>query len=48
MNEELRKAVTCFKANKLRNVGTCFKANKLSLNASKTKYSLFHSTRKNC
>ena len=34
MNEELRK------------VATWFKANKLSLNISKTKYSLFHSTRK--
>ena len=48
MNEELRKAATCFKANKLRKVATCFKANKLSLNASKTKYFLFHSTTKNC
>ena len=34
MNEELRK------------VANWFKANKLSLNISKTKYSLFHSTRK--
>ena len=34
MNEELRK------------VENWFKANKLSLNISKTKYSLFHSTRK--
>ena len=34
MNEELRKVVTWFKANKL------------SLNISKTKYSLFHSSRK--
>ena len=34
MNEELRK------------VATWFKANKFSLNISKTKYSLFHSTRK--
>ena len=48
MNEELRKAATCFKGNKLRKVATCFKANKLSLNASKTKYFLFHSTTKNC
>ena len=30
----------------LRKVATCFKANKLSLNISKTKYSLFHSIRK--
>ena len=34
MNEEIRK------------VATCFKANKLSLNISKTKYSLLYSTRK--
>ena len=34
MNEELRK------------VANWFKASKLSLNISKTKYSLFHSTRK--
>ena len=34
MNEELRK------------VGNWFKASKLSLNISKTKYSLFHSTKK--
>ena len=34
INEELRK------------VANWFKANKLSLNISKTKYSLFHSTRK--
>ena len=31
---------------KLRKVATWFKANKLSLNISKTKYSLFHSTGK--
>ena len=31
---------------KLRKVATWFKANKLSLNISKTKYPLFHSTRK--
>ena len=34
MNEEIRK------------VATCFKANKLSLNISKTEYSLLYSTRK--
>ena len=31
---------------KLRKVAICFKANKLSLNISRTRYSLFHSTRK--
>ena len=34
MNEELRKVVTCFKTDKI------------SLNISKTRYFLFHSTRK--